>query len=54
MIKGTSYRSDKNPFDSIEKDAKGIKDLKAVELIKQGSEINNSLLNFRQKLETMI
>ncbi|MGN6882749.1 hypothetical protein [Neisseria sp. P0019.S003] len=51
-IKGTSYRSDKNPFDSIEKDAKGIKDLKAVELIKQGSEINNSLLNFRQKLET--
>ena len=51
-IKGTSYRSDKNPFDSIEKDAKNIKDLKVVELIKQGSEINNNLLNFRQKLET--
>ena len=50
-IKETSYSSVKNPFDSIRKDAKNINNSEISELINQGSEINDSLLNFRQKLE---
>ena len=50
-IKETSYRSDKNPFDSIKKDAENIKNAVVLELINQGLKLNNSLVSFRQKLE---
>lgn len=50
-IKETSYRSDKNPFDSIKKDAENIKNAEVSELIDQGLQINNSLVSFRQELE---
>ena len=50
-IKETSYRSNKNPFDSIKKDAENINNAEVLELINQGWKINNSLVSFRQKLE---
>ena len=50
-IKETSYRSDKNPFDSIKKDAENIKNAEVSELIDQGLQINNNLVSFRQELE---
>ena len=50
-IKETSYRSDKNPFDSIKKDAENIKNAEVSKLIDQGLQINNSLVSFRQELE---
>lgn len=50
-IKETSYRSNKNPFDSIKKDAENIKNAEVSELIDQGLQINNNLVSFRQELE---